>query len=284
MLLYKYRNFSDIKSLEYTLDSLKNKYLYFSRPSELNDPFDCQMQMDLNASDEEIATWIENNKSKMIPGNKFSTVDSFKKELEKGNAQAFLQIFSSSRIVETNHVLSLTTECLNESMWALYAGKYNGICIGFNINSPDLIFEPIKILATDIFTHQTFMASKKRIKFERIYYDNDGKHRVHILKNSDTEMNNVIYNLAHKKKCWETESEYRAIIFDTDLIDIPRSTLSTKTYYDDSLLEEILFGYQVPDSFIYSVRKVVEASYKKTIKFYKVSPDLYNYVLKRELI
>ena len=284
MLLYKYRDISNTKSFEYTLDSLKNKYLYFSRPSELNDPFDCQMQIDISGSDEEIKSWIDINKSNMMPGNKFSTVDSFKREQENGNAQAFLQVFSSRRIIETNHVLSLTTECLNESMWASYAGKYNGICIGYNINSPDLIFEPIKILATDISTNQTFIASKKRIKFEKIYYDNDGKHRVHILKSSDTEITNVIYNLAHKKKCWETESEYRAIIFDTDLIDTPRSTLSTKTYYDDSLLEEILFGYQVPDSFIYSVRKVVDASYKKPIKYYKVSPDLYNYILKKEQI
>ena len=58
MILYKYRSLNH----EYTVESILNKYLYFSRPSELNDPFDCQLSIDLEASDQETLEWIEKNK------------------------------------------------------------------------------------------------------------------------------------------------------------------------------------------------------------------------------
>ncbi|MBR4684005.1 MAG: DUF2971 domain-containing protein [Spirochaetia bacterium] len=283
MILYKYRDISNTKSFEYTLDSLKNKYLYFSRPSELNDPFDCQIQVDLSATEEEIIRWLEVYKSRLLPGNKLSTVDSFLKELKKGDAQAFVQKMAKIMIAESNHLLSLTTNYLNDSMWALYAGKYNGICIGYNI-CDDLSFDPVKIEATDIFNHYSIIFPPKKFIFEKIEYNNDGKHYVHLLKNRDEQIGNVVYNLTHKKDYWKTESEYRALLFDTELVKQPKTVFSTKVFYDDNLLEEILFGYQVPDVFIDSIRKMIEASYKKTIKYYKVSPDLYNYTLKKEQI
>ena len=134
MILYKYRDISNLNCFKYTLDSLKNKYLYFSRPSELNDPFDCQIQYDLTASDEEYLQWIEKNCSRIPPGNLLLTVDGIKKLVKQGKAISGLAQYSHS-IVEINHVLSLTSDCYNASMWAKYAGNYNGICIGYNVDA-----------------------------------------------------------------------------------------------------------------------------------------------------
>ena len=65
MILYKYKNLSNSNNFEYTIDSLINKYLYFSRPSELNDPFDCQIQIDFETNDEEYEAWKSRNITKL---------------------------------------------------------------------------------------------------------------------------------------------------------------------------------------------------------------------------
>ena len=149
MMLYKYKSLSASQNSKYTLDSLKNKYLYFSRPSELNDPFDCQIPVDIQANDKETQVWIDKNKCKMQSGNKFSTIEKFNQEREKGTALKFLQEVSKN-ITETTHILSLTENELNEVMWGSYGGNYKGICIGYNFKQ--LNFIPIKILAEDINT------------------------------------------------------------------------------------------------------------------------------------
>ena len=40
-IIYKYKTIND-----FTLDSLEKKYHYFSKPSQLNDPFDCRILLD----------------------------------------------------------------------------------------------------------------------------------------------------------------------------------------------------------------------------------------------
>ena len=46
---YKYKSIND-----FTLDSLKNKYFYYSRQEQLDDPFDMYTPVDTLKTDEEI--------------------------------------------------------------------------------------------------------------------------------------------------------------------------------------------------------------------------------------
>ena len=126
MILYKYRNISDSKCFEYTLDSLKNNYLYFPRPSELNDPFDCRMNIDFEATDDEYKAFIDNKITN--PKGQFSNIEELKEFLidNNKNKKQLIDMLSGQ-----NHVLSLTSDCLNEQMWGLYGGVYTGICIGY---------------------------------------------------------------------------------------------------------------------------------------------------------
>ena len=272
MILYKYRDISNLNCFKYTLDSLKNKYLYFSRPSELNDPFDCQIQYDLTASDEEYLQWIEKNCSRIPPGNLLLTVDGIKKLVKQGKAISGLAQYSHS-IVEINHVLSLTSDCYNASMWAKYAGNYNGICIGYNVDDSDLSFLPTKIEIDYLNIKYDLLIQNRKIIFEQIVYSNEN-HPVCLFKDRKSQEQNVLYSLTHKKECWEVEKEYRAIIHNTDFFIPFISNLTIKVFYDDSLLEEVIFGNNVPSNIIVSIRKIIESSYHKTIKFYIVIPDL----------
>ena len=283
MILYKYKSFTNTKSFEYTVDSLVNKYLYFSRPSELNDPFDCQIQVDANAKGRAFNSW----RNEMI---KESDVDKQFLTIDYTN-----QLFSDTKIlngmktlthlmVESNHLLSLTTDCLNESMWALYSGNYNGICIGYNTNGEIPSFLPHKIEFI-VEGYETIIPSKiQTVKFKQIEYDNTGKHVMKLFSSRASQVKEVTYNLRHKKDCWATEKEYRAIIHDVDYDIFNQIKKTVKVFYDDNLLEEIIFGYQVPVATINMIIQMIKTNYSNPVKFYKIKADLEKYCLIKEEI
>lgn len=126
-IFYKYRSLED-NSFEYVIDSLENKYFYFAKPEELNDPFDCFAPIENTASDEQIGNWILNNG--------FSgrlAVKDVREILEKPNSHN--DFINSEKIVLKNlHVLSLCEDCKNEMMWSMYAKNYIGIVLGYMAN------------------------------------------------------------------------------------------------------------------------------------------------------
>lgn len=274
MMLYKYKSLSASQNSKYTLDSLKNKYLYFSRPSELNDPFDCQISVDIQANDKETQVWIDKNKCKMQSGNKFSTIEKFNQEREKGTALKFLQEVSKN-ITETTHILSLTENELNEVMWGAYGGNYKGVCIGYNFKQ--LNFIPIKILAEDINTKKTYeITYNETIPFEKVIYDYDANHKVHILKDAQSQIDNVTYSITHKKECWKYEEEYRGTFFDFDKVNYPGQIISTKLFYSDNILSEIIFGNKLSIQEIEEIKNLIRCNYSNNVNFYIINADLQN--------
>lgn len=197
MLLYKYKSFSSIKSAEFAIDSLSNKYLYFSRPSEVNDPFDCQIQVDANAKGRAFNIWRNEMIKESDVDKQFLTID-YTNQLF--NDQKILNGMKTLThlMVESNHLLSLTTDCLNESMWALYAGNYNGICLGYNIDDNSHSFLPKKVEFQveegEIITPSTI----HDIKFKQIKYDNNGKHIMKLFSSRASQIKEIIYNLRFK--------------------------------------------------------------------------------------
>ena len=110
MLLYKYKNLADLKSFNYALDSLKNKYLYFSRPSELNDPFDCQIQIELESDKTEFESWRNRNLDRIPINNRLLTFEGKNQTVNESRTQNGLELVRQ-RLVEKNHLVSLTPEC-----------------------------------------------------------------------------------------------------------------------------------------------------------------------------
>ena len=283
MILYKYKSLAGLQSFNYALDSLKNKYLYFSRPSELNDPFDCQIQIEFDSNESEFEFWRDRNLDRIPPNNRLLTFEGRNQTLSESRTQNGLELVRQ-RLVEKNHLLSLTTDCLNESMWALYAGNYNGICIGYKIENSNTSFTPTKIEFESEYGPIIIPTDVKEICFEQIQYDNIGDHPLRIFSKEPPNIDNILYNLTHKKKCWNSEKEYRAIIHDTDydIMSIENKTL--KVSYEDNMLGEIIFGYQVPVATRDIIIQMIKESYNCNVKFYLVEVDLKNYaLLKKEI-
>ena len=280
MILYKYRNISDQDCFDHTLDSLKNNYLYFPRPSELNDPFDCRMNIDFNATDDEYKAFIDNKITN--PKGQFSNIEELKDFLVENNKNKKQLI---DMISGQNHILSLTPDCLNEQMWGLYGGVYKGICIGYNCVEENGI---AKLLFTK-YTHNPInsknIVSKDcfdYIHFKKVIYDNEGKIKISPFGDLKKQKEILSYYLIHKKKCWESENEYRAICMDNIFIKTD-GIFKTKLFYPNDVLVEINFGYKVG---VEKARIIYEAlgSKNKTVKFFMVKPDYDEYKLIRKPI
>ena len=120
---YKYKTIN-----EYTFDSLKNKYFYYSRQEQLDDPFDMYTPVDTLKTNEEIIEYFRRDPETAA----LHTIDSFKKKQKQSE---FDEKFHR-KFFEVNqmfHVLSLTPICDNDAMWALYADNYKGIAIGYKV-------------------------------------------------------------------------------------------------------------------------------------------------------
>lgn len=283
MLLYKYKNLADLKSLNYALDSLRNKYFYFSRPSEVNDPFDCQIQIDFETNNEEYEAWKSRNIIKLGPNNRLHTIEGKNETLNEERTQNGMECVRQ-RLVEKNHLLSLSEDCLNESMWALYAGNYNGICIGYKIKNDKNSFIPTKVEFKSEYGQIIVPQDVKEIYFEQIHYDNCGDHPLRIFSNETPNVDDILYNLTHKKECWNSEKEYRAIIHDTDYDIISIENKTVKVFYDDNMLGEVIFGYQIPTATRDTIIQMIKENYNSNVKFYLIDADLKNYALVKKEI
>jgi len=86
----------------YNLEALANRYLWFSIPKKLNDPFDCNFEG--------------------FQGSKAFTA--FTKEYK----QLMYELF------EKFGICSFTQDPLNQHFWSLYANNYSGFCLVFDKN------------------------------------------------------------------------------------------------------------------------------------------------------
>lgn len=92
----------------YFLNEIKNKELYFSLPNDFNDPFDCQLEY-RRALRSALSHYLA-----AVPVD----IDSFANNVDSHIANARVCCFSRAR--------------KNQLMWAHYAAKHTGICIGFD--------------------------------------------------------------------------------------------------------------------------------------------------------
>lgn len=86
----------------------------------------------------------------------------------------------------------------------------------------------------------------KKFVLKKIQYDNTGDHPLRIFSKEPPNADDILYNLTHKKKCWNSEKKYRAIIHDTDYGIMSIENKTVKVFYDDNMLGEVIFGYQIP--------------------------------------
>ncbi|MCR5614377.1 DUF2971 domain-containing protein [Treponema sp.] len=268
MTFYKYKTIND-----FTLDSLQNKYFYYSRQEQLDDPFDMYTPVDILRTDEEIQEYFRRDPEL---ASKY-TVDSFRKKQE---ASEFDEEYHNKflKVNQMFHVLSLTLLNDNDAMWALYADNYRGIAIGY------------KVIEESNNKYSISLGQKRPINQQRNFLLQLGKDRFYENPDLRIVMNPVEYNLSKlvkftplctdpseilgnvfiKKPIWKFEKEYRSVIIS------PWHTIDElKIFYPDEVLCEIIFGYRTSDEDIKKVIELIIKNYKnfEYIKYYRAVPN-----------
>ncbi len=268
MIFYKYKSIT-----ANTLDSLKNKYFYYSRQEQLDDPFDMYTPVEDLKTDAEIREYFKRDPEIAS----MYTVESFKK---KQTASEFDEEYKKKyvEVSQMFHVLSLTPINDNDAMWALYADNYKGIAIGYKaideLNGNYSISLGVK---REINNQRKFLLEQDperfyenpdlRIKLRPVEYDISKLIPFTPLCTDPYEMleNNYI-----KKPIWAFEKEYRSMI-----ISPWHRYEHLKIYYPDEILAEIIFGFNVDTDKINEIINLVKENYFNYdgIKFYKTVPD-----------
>ena len=103
---YKYKSIND-----FTLDSLKNKYFYYSRQEQLDDPFDMYTPVDTLKTNEEIKELFRRDPETAA----LHTIDSYKRKQE---ASEYDEKYHSKFLEATQmfHVLCLIPIWDNDAM------------------------------------------------------------------------------------------------------------------------------------------------------------------------
>ncbi len=140
MILYKYVGLPDEDAKNYALDSLSKKYFYCSRPSQLNDVFDCHIPIRHEDREGVIAKWLEQNNS-ALDLNSAAGLDSYafpynsaedvRRAFADGSFDDYVCSIIRNREIDFFHVLSLSVSDLNPVLWGTYADSNRGMCIGY---------------------------------------------------------------------------------------------------------------------------------------------------------
>jgi hypothetical protein len=245
---------------ENLIHSLTDENLMFSKPSDLNDPFEFLPSL----------KWLchrnENGIQFCLGEDQFfeSKDENFPGEIVTFSAQDWRE-----KIERDWFVTSLTTKPKDPRMWAQYAKNHTGLCLTLNLNHPDWA---------------------NRNPKESIYrVTNDSPLRVDISVLSDT-MNSHTGELikkitSTKGRSWEHEEEYRWLLRDD-----PSSPLAPKEKrlidgklrafipLPPSCISKVTLGYRSSTSLqkaIIEVRKLKGANW--TISKAKLSLDSFEF-------
>lgn len=289
--LFKYKTVN-----KYLFDSLKNKYLYFSKPKELDDIFECKIVPDFSlTTDDEIQKWIDLHKGKgSFP---YSTIADVRSDMLNGSL--FKHYINNPEIIEKYHILSLCEERDNQKLWSLYANTYKGICIGYHVERmqnmnglelPDIygleITHPQKSYPRShiigkiesryplgIFElNKTQYINEGQFSYDWIsekLYDNSTNKSIKFDGKTNpltdrSKINQLIIN--SKSSYWKEQNEYRAFYHEND-------TKESKIYYPDETLSSITFGFNLSEKDRKKIYKLVTKKYSNSVRFEIAEPD-----------
>lgn len=203
-ILYQYKPLNI-----YAVDQIVNNYFWAADPGSFNDPFDANI--------------LQGYVKKGYIGDKNNKAQPF-------NIQGFFK-----KVRKNCSISSFSKVNDNNVMWAHYADRSNGVCIGYETKGVGNLYEVI-------YVEENFNRKK--------YFEELGR--------ESNLRSFLIYAARIKSKEWEYEREWRYINYmeDTSKETVRRISMKIKSIY---------LGYKLDQNRINLVRKLIQGS---TIKLY----------------
>lgn len=238
MNIYKYCTIN-----ENLFSSLREAYIWFSKPTTFNDPFDCKIN-GVPPSTQDLEELEDSYK--------------FAKYLNKTP-----EIMSEMTYPELqNRFNSYGVSCFSKSndnilMWSHYSEKHSGVCLEFNKDEMEMkivsggqttSLEPIDVNYSEEYPMFDFFKAMRH--------------------NDSSEIEKA---LTTKSKDWEYESELRYI-----------SLKNGEQPFNIMALKKIYFGVKAPSGKIKDVVTLIKSLGYEHIEFYKMTLDSTTYSLNSE--
>jgi hypothetical protein len=216
--VYKYRGSNDKEIFERDLYSLENNYFWAPTKDELNDP--CEGLFERKNVD-----------------NQFELIEKIftKKELLTGVKDAFEKILDFSN---TSGIYSLSTEPLDELLWAHYGNSHKGFCIEYSLNT-----------LIDFSKMENHNIPVK-------YQNKPPKLNVTDIVNQNSPHRIISKLLGTKSKKWKYEKEIRIV-----------TSQSGKHDYDFRAVTAIYFGLRISEEQEVEIMRRLAG---RNIKYYKI--------------
>lgn len=193
-----------------SVDSLRNSYIYFSSPEQLNDPFDCQV--DIRSA---IQAAID-------------ACDGRKADVLVAIASAETLFAQIQEDMKSFGVFSLTQNPTNSVMWSQYGDKHRGICLTYDIPD-DFIIDA----ATNILGRAPVLYGDEPItdwliqNAETVDFDDPRDFAIELMKRV----------LTVKAADWNYEREYRILRTESGPLSIP-----------NEFLAQVCFGLRISEA------------------------------------
>lgn len=172
---------------QYSLDSLKNDTVWFDKPANFNDPYDCSITVTGKPFKDYLESVIKNIEEQVG-------------KLDDTNRQYFTDFVTKGVIDELNEyvqnsclVSCFTTKVDSMLMWSHYADCHSGFCMIYDISS---------ISASSYIRKNLYPVIYSGDKFDISYY---------VDKSLKADYP-FIASLCWKNKVWSYENEYRIVL------------------------------------------------------------------------
>ena len=192
----KYRPILNSENEKSVFNIIKTSSLWFSSAKSFNDPFDCQLKINVNSDINEIENWIKSIRTFKL---NYNDDDIKVKALELYNNPSNIQQIINE-VIDNNGVCCFSQNFDNILQWSHYADSHKGVCLVFDILKDPCFFD------------ETFPVD----------YRNEYR-EYNVIKNFDKFVNEV---LLPKYKVWDYESEIRSFSNEIGLKKFNQSALT----------------------------------------------------------
>jgi hypothetical protein len=248
--VYKYQPINDN-----TKDSLRNRYLYFAKPSQLNDPFDSRVRVYWEGTFEEKRNWLASRGLAAAPNANM---------LLEHPGRMPMTAFPAALIEKSNDVmsiLSLGRTAASVQMWSHYAKNHSGLCLQIEVSNSDGD-DGLQFLERDFTKRSSPRHPKGFLKFAPVAYKDDLPDPINFLTADALAFGTFVFT---KHTDWAYERELRIMIYDT------LTNGSQRIGYGDNFIKGIVFGAKASPETIIEIMEISHSSLEPSVKFYKAS-------------
>jgi len=272
-LVYKYSGWDN-----FSKDALLNRYFWFSKPTNFNDPFDCNMEVLL--SHPEIKSYLDKQKGcyKMIKSN----TDNF-------GVLCFTKPTSKGKNGDRGYN--------NKYFWSHYANDHKGFVLGFDESKINDYYSS-KILCKAELKPVNYKNYLFEIKSSRIIIKEESHDSTMAIieicnpqKNGDAFFEQLL--LTKDKRIWGVENECRIILAGQALTNLkendpfgcfPFHIINDSGYKipypEGDVLKEVTFGVKFNKKYIKNTIAKI-AKYHKSVNYYQAGLDFKNADVRR---